>query len=29
MVGGLTIVQAKKYNGVLGVQHIRELVGAM
>jgi restriction system protein len=29
MVGGLTIVQAKKYTGVLGVQHIRELVGAM
>ena len=29
MVGGLTIVQAKKYNGVIGVSHIRELVGAM
>jgi restriction system protein len=29
MVGGLTIVQAKKYTGVLGVSHIRELVGAM
>ena len=28
-VGGLTIVQAKKYNRVLGVNHIRELVGAM
>ena len=29
MIGGLTIVQAKKYNGVIGVNHIRELVGAM
>jgi restriction system protein len=29
MVGGLTIVQVKKYTGVLGVSHIRELVGAM
>lgn len=29
MVGGLTIVQAKKYTRVLGVSHIRELVGAM
>jgi restriction system protein len=29
MVGGLTIVQAKKYTRVLGVNHIRELVGAM
>jgi restriction system protein len=29
IVGGLTIVQAKKYNGVIGVSHIRELVGAM
>jgi restriction system protein len=29
MVGGLTIVQAKKYTGVIGVSHIRELVGAM
>jgi restriction system protein len=29
MIGGLTIVQAKKYNGVIGVSHIRELVGAM
>jgi restriction system protein len=29
MVGGLTIVQAKKYTGVLGVSHVRELVGAM
>jgi restriction system protein len=29
MIGGLTIVQAKKYNGVIGVSHIRDLVGAM
>jgi restriction system protein len=29
IVGGLTIVQAKKYTKVLGVNHIRELVGAM
>ena len=29
IIGGLTIVQAKKYNGVIGVSHIRELVGAM
>jgi restriction system protein len=29
MIGGLTIVQAKKYNGLIGVSHIRELVGAM
>lgn len=29
MVGGLPIVQVKKYTGVLGVSHIRELVGAM
>jgi restriction system protein len=29
MIGGPTIVQAKKYNGVIGVSHIRELVGAM
>ena len=29
MIGGLTIVQAKKYTGVIGVSHIRELVGAM
>lgn len=29
MVGGLTIVQAKKYTRVIGVNHIRELVGAM
>jgi restriction system protein len=29
MVGGLTIVQAKKYARVIGVSHIRELVGAM
>jgi hypothetical protein len=29
LIGGLTIVQAKKYSGVLGVSHIRELVGAM
>jgi len=29
LVGGLTIVQAKRYLGVIGVSHIRELVGAM
>jgi len=29
LIGGLTIVQAKKYTRVLGVNHIRELVGAM
>lgn len=29
MVGGLTIVQAKKHTRVLGVSHIRELIGAM
>ena len=29
MIGGLTIVQAKKYTRVIGVSHIRELVGAM
>jgi restriction system protein len=29
MIGGLTIVQAKRYIGVIGVSHIRELVGAM
>jgi restriction system protein len=29
MVGGLAIVQVKKYTRVLGVNHIRELVGAM
>jgi restriction system protein len=29
LVGGLTIVQVKKYSRVLGVNHIRELVGAM
>lgn len=29
IIGGLTIVQAKKYTRVLGVNHIRELVGAM
>ena len=29
MVGGLTIVQAKRYTRVIGVSHIRELVGAM
>jgi restriction system protein len=29
LVGGLTIVQAKKYSGVIGVSQIRELVGAM
>ena len=29
LIGGLTIVQAKKYTRVLGISHIRELVGAM
>ena len=29
MVGGLTIVQAKRYTNVICVSHIRELVGAM
>jgi hypothetical protein len=29
MIDGLTIVQAEKYNGVIGVSHIRELLGAM
>ena len=29
VIGGLTIVRAKKYTGVIGVSHIRELVGAM
>jgi restriction system protein len=29
IIGGLTVVQAKKYSRVLGVNHIRELVGAM
>lgn len=29
IIGGLTVVQAKKYSRVLGVSHIRELVGAM
>lgn len=29
IVGGLKIVQAKKYTRVLGGNHIRELVGAM
>ncbi|HVL83481.1 MAG TPA: restriction endonuclease [Pseudonocardia sp.] len=29
IVGGLTIVQVKKYTRVLGVSHVRELVGAM
>ncbi|GAB4052349.1 restriction endonuclease [Catellatospora paridis] len=28
-VGGLTIVQAKRYKDVVGVNHIRELAGAM
>jgi restriction system protein len=28
-VGGLTIVQAKRYKDVVGVSHIRELAGAM
>ena len=28
-VGGLTIVQAKHYKNVVGVNHIRELAGAM
>lgn len=29
IVGGLTIVQAKRYSTVVGVNHIRELAGAM
>ena len=29
LVGGLTIVQAKRYLAVIGISHIRELVGAM
>ena len=29
MIGGFTLVQAKRYNGVIGVSHVRELVGAM
>jgi restriction system protein len=29
LVGGLCIVQAKRYKGVIGVQHLRELAGAM
>ena len=29
IVGGLTVVQVKQYSRVLGVSHIRELVGAM
>ncbi|MGH3950025.1 MAG: restriction endonuclease [Pseudonocardiaceae bacterium] len=29
IIGGLTVVQAKKYSRVLGVSHIRELAGAM
>ena len=29
LVGGLTIVQAKRYLAVIGIRHIRELVGAM
>jgi hypothetical protein len=29
LVGGLTIVQAKSYLAVIGIRHIRELVGAM
>ena len=29
VVGGLTIVQAKRYSTVVGVNHIRELAGAM
>lgn len=29
IVGGLTIVQAKRYTRVVGVSHVRELVGAM
>lgn len=29
IIGGLTVVQAKKYSRVLGPSHIRELVGAM
>lgn len=29
VVGGLTVIQVKQYSRVLGVSHIRELVGAM
>lgn len=29
LIGGLAIVQAKKYKGVVGLNHIRELAGAM
>lgn len=29
VVGGLTVIQAKNYTSVLGVNHIRELVGVM
>ncbi|MGH3712479.1 MAG: restriction endonuclease [Micromonosporaceae bacterium] len=29
IVGGLSIVQAKRYRGVVGVSHVRELAGAM
>lgn len=29
IIGGLTVVQVKQYSRVLGVSHIRELVGAM
>jgi restriction system protein len=29
VIGGLTVVQAKKYSNVIGVSHVRELVGAM
>jgi len=29
LMGGLSIVQAKRYNKVVGVSHIRELAGAM
>ncbi|HTF46024.1 MAG TPA: restriction endonuclease [Pseudonocardia sp.] len=28
VVGGLTVIQVKQYSRVLGVSHIRELVGA-
>ncbi|TDV51048.1 restriction endonuclease [Actinophytocola oryzae] len=29
LMGGLSIVQAKRYSGVVGVNHVRELAGAM
>ena len=29
VIGGLTVVQVKQYSRVIGVSHVRELVGAM